>query len=125
MKGQEMARTLGQVAGVMMPIRQKDGDVGKDLQKRIQSEALTTGLKKIYTPVQDPDEEGARGVLTVRQPNSFKPVALTVQAALEEVVKYAIPALDITAKNQIVADAVLDSHKKRTWIDTPLAPMLR
>lgn len=90
-------RTLGQVAGVMMHIRQKDNDAGKGIQKRIQSETLTTGLTKVFTPKSESLDEHENTMLKARHPDKYKAVALTVKAALEETAAYAIPALDITA----------------------------
>lgn len=90
-------RTLGQVAGVMMHIRQKDNDAGKGIQKRIQSETLTTGLTKVFTPKSESLDEHENAMLKARHPDKYKAVALTVMSALEEVAEYAIPAMDVTA----------------------------
>jgi hypothetical protein len=91
------ARTLAQVVGVETAARQRDNDTGVEYSKKVQSEALTTGHNHVYTPVEDPDEAGARGILTVKQPNSYKPVALTVPAALAEMKRHAVSAMDVVA----------------------------
>jgi hypothetical protein len=106
-------RTLGQVAGVMMHVRQKDGDAGKMIQKRIQSETLTTGLAKVFSPKSESGNEHEDAMLRARHPDKYKAVALTVEAALAEVAGYAIPAMDITATadrtNQSAnADVIID-----------------
>jgi hypothetical protein len=103
----DKTRTLGQVAGVMMHIRQKDGDAGKDLQKRVQSEALTTGMTKVYKP----DDENAPS--TAREPDRHKAVAVKVEEVLREAALCGIPALDITATadrtNQVAnADIIVE-----------------
>ena len=115
-----MARTriLAQVVGVETAARQKDNDTGKDLLKRVQSEALTTGHNKVFTPLQDPEESGT---LTVHEPNSFKPVALTVPDSLKEAMTHAIPALDIVATkdktNQSAnADVLIDGSPLLTGV---------
>jgi hypothetical protein len=92
-----MARTLGQVAGVMMAIRKKDGDVGKELQKRIQAEALTTGLSKVFTPKTESSNEVENAALHARHPDKYKPVAVKAEDALREMMKYAVPAMDVAA----------------------------
>jgi hypothetical protein len=94
-----MSRTLSQVIGVLTAVRQKDNDMGTELKKKVQSETLTTGLSKVYTPDADPDEEGARGILTARQPNSYKAVAVRVEDALKEAMEYSVPAMDAVATN--------------------------
>ena len=103
MKGTEVperTRTLAQVAGTMTGVRQKDNDFGAEMRKELLKEALTTGHNKVYTPDSGDESEGegrARTILTARQPNSYKAVALTVQAALREMAQYAIPAMDAVA----------------------------
>ena len=100
MKGTEVperTRTLAQVAGTMTGVRQKDNDFGAEMRKELLKEALTTGHNKVYTPDADDSEEGARSILTARQPNSYKAVTLTVPAALREMTQYAIPAMDAVA----------------------------
>lgn len=94
---EKRARTLGQVAGVMMHIRQQDGDAGKVLQKKVQSEALTTGMTKVFTPKSETADEHESAMLKARHPDKYKAVALTVKTALEEAAGYAIQALDVTA----------------------------
>jgi len=90
-------RILGQVIGIETMARQKDNDFAVEMRKRLASDALTTGHNHVYFPLQDPDEEGARGVLTVRQPNSYKAVALTAEDALKESMRLSVAALDVVA----------------------------
>lgn len=121
-----MARTLGQVAGVMMHIRQKDGDAGKAIQKRIQAETLTTGMTKTFTPKSETDEHES-AMLRARHPDKYKAVALTVQAALGEVAGYAIPAMDITAtadKTNQSASADIIINGKPLIKDVPVSHLL-
>lgn len=106
---EKRTRTLGQVAGVMMHIRQRDGNAGKDLQKRVQSEALITGMTKVYKP----DDENAPS--TAREPDKHKAVAVKVEEALREAARHGIPALDVTATadrtNQVAnADIIVDGE---------------
>jgi hypothetical protein len=90
-------RTLAQVVGVETAAREKDNNTGVETQKRLKSEPLTSGHNHVYFPLQDPDQEGAKGTLTAPQPNSYKPVAVTVEAALKEMMRQAIPAIDTVA----------------------------
>lgn len=90
-------RTLAQVVGVETAARQKDNETGIDFQKRLKSEPLTTGHNHVYHPLQDPEQEGVRGTLTAPQPDSYKPVALTAEKALKEMLRQAIPAIDAVA----------------------------
>jgi hypothetical protein len=100
------ARTLGQVIGVEKHLRQADNDAGKVIKKNIQSETLTTGLTKVYIP-DDPEAPP-----TAREPDQYKMVAVKVEEAFREAMKYAVPAMDITATkdrtNQVAnADIIL------------------
>jgi len=87
----DRARTLGQVIGVEKHLRQADNDAGKMIKKNVQSEALTTGLTKVYRP----DDDNAPS--TAREPNKHKAVAVKAEEALREAMQYAVPAMDITA----------------------------
>lgn len=100
------ARTLGQVIGVEKHLRQADNDAGKVIKKNVQSEGLVKGLTKIYVP------DDADAPSTAREPDQYKAVAVKVEDVLREAMRYAIPAMDVTATkdktNQIAnADIIL------------------
>ena len=91
-------RTLAQVASTMTGLRQKDNDFGAAMRKAVISENLITGHNKVYTPDSgDDSEERTRTILTARQPNSYKAVAVAVEDALHDMAVYAIPAINAVA----------------------------
>ncbi len=92
-------RTLSQLVATTTGIRQRDNDHGKELIKKVQSDALTTGLIKTHHPLEELTDEQRRGMLLGTQPDVNKPVALTVADALRQAMEYAIPALDVVATN--------------------------
>jgi hypothetical protein len=124
---EKRTRTLGQVAGVMMHIRTQDGEAGKVIQKKIQSEALTTGMTKIFTPKSETADEHESAMLKARHPDRYKAVALTVETALAEAAGYAIPALDITAtadKTNQLASANVIINGEVLIPDVPVSHLL-
>ena len=93
------ARKLAQLVGTITAIRQQDNAIGTDLKKKVQSEALTTGLIQTHVPLEMLTDEQRRGMLLGTQPDVHKKVALTVPDALRQAMEYAIPALDAVASN--------------------------
>ena len=84
-----MPKTLGQVVAVERRLRQKDNDTGKEMARRLGSEAQMKGLSKVYIPL-DPEAPQS-----AREPDKFQRVALTVTEALELAQQAAAPMLDM------------------------------
>lgn len=87
-------RSLGQVIGVEKTHRAKDNETGTRVMKQVQVKTLTAGHSKVFTP-NDPDSLVKHPEYAA--PDEHKEVALTVEAALQEAVRHAIPAVNITA----------------------------
>lgn len=105
-------RTVSQVVAVHRHFRQRDNDEGKVLKREVQKEQLLYGFSKIYFPL-DPETP-----IEERVPDQGTEVRLRIRKALEQVRKYSVPAINITATNDrsnCVAGADI-------WVDSmPLA----
>jgi hypothetical protein len=102
-------RTLGQVIGVERHLRRADNDTGKALLKRVQSQELTSGHIRTYTP-----DDGDAGE-AAREADKHKLVAITAENALAEAKKYSVPAMDVVATKDATnqhanADLIVDGE---------------